>query len=314
MYQKLGKIALGSRLRRLSEQITEEAAEIYKSYGIDLQPKWFPVFYVLSQNEVMMISDIAAEIGHSQPSVSKIVREMAKGGIIEESLSKEDKRKNMIALSTKGKLFTERIVDQYQDIEAALDLAFTETNHDLWKAIQEWEYLLATKSLSLRVREARKSRESKDIEIIDYDERYRQAFRDINVEWISKYFVMEEADYKALDHPDTYIIDKGGHILIALYKGEVLGVCAMIKMHNSPFDYELAKMGVTPKAQGKNIGFLLGEAVISKAKSLGAKSLFLESHTSLIPALSLYKKLGFKKVVGYQSPYERSDIQMAMEL
>ena len=39
-YTKTGKMALGSRLRRLSEQMTEQAAGIYDLYQVDLQPKW----------------------------------------------------------------------------------------------------------------------------------------------------------------------------------------------------------------------------------------------------------------------------------
>lgn len=63
----------------------------------------------------------------------------------------------------------------------------------------------------------------------------------MNEEWISNYFVMEEADYKALDNPEEYILDKGGRIFVALYKGEPVGVCALIKMFDDEYDYEMAK-------------------------------------------------------------------------
>ena len=65
---------------------------------------------------------------------------------------------------------------------------------------------------------------------------------------------MEESDYKALDHPDEYIISSGGHIFMAVYEGEVVGTCAIIKMNGKK--YELAKMAVSPRAQGKSIGTL----------------------------------------------------------
>jgi hypothetical protein len=45
------------------------------------------------------------------------------------------------------------------------------------------------------------------VQIVDYTPEYRSAFADLNKEWISKYFKMEETDYKALDHADAYIID-----------------------------------------------------------------------------------------------------------
>lgn len=156
---------------------------------------------------------------------------------------------------------------------------------------------------------------SENIKIVEYEVQYKQIFKDLNVEWISTYFVMEASDYKALDNPETYIIDKGGHILVALYEDEVVGVCALIKMEDDPeMDYELAKMAISPKTQGKGIGWILAQAVIEKAKNLGAKALFLESNTILTPAISLYYKMGFKRITSRPSPYERSNIQMKLDL
>ncbi|RYD17729.1 MAG: MarR family transcriptional regulator, partial [Verrucomicrobiaceae bacterium] len=40
----------------------------------------------------------------------------------------------------------------------------------------------------------------------------------------------------------------------------------------------------------------------------------LESNTVLKPAIKLYEKLGFKKVVGRASPYSRANIQMELDL
>ncbi len=156
---------------------------------------------------------------------------------------------------------------------------------------------------------------SENISIVDYEPKYKQVFKDLNVEWISTYFVMEAADYKALDNPESYILSQGGHILVALLDNEPVGVCALIKMQDDPeMDYELAKMAVSPKAQGKKIGWLLGQAVIEKAKSLGARALFLESNTILTPAISLYYKLGFDRITSRPSPYERANIQMKLEI
>jgi GNAT superfamily N-acetyltransferase len=153
-----------------------------------------------------------------------------------------------------------------------------------------------------------------NIQIIDYTSEYQTAFHDLNEAWISKYFVMEAADYKALEHPDNYILDKGGHIFVALLDGDAVGVCALVKMNDPDFDYELAKMAVSPKAQGKKIGWLLGNAILEKAKSLGGKKVFIESNTILTPAINLYLKLGFVQINNRPSPYERSNIQMVCSL
>jgi N-acetylglutamate synthase-like GNAT family acetyltransferase len=150
------------------------------------------------------------------------------------------------------------------------------------------------------------------VEIVDYQPQYKEIFKQLNEEWITTWFKMEEADYKSLDHPEEYILDKGGYILFALYNGEPVGTCALIKMDQHTF--ELAKMAVSPQAKGKGIGELLGKAIINKAKQAGATRIYLESNTILKPALSLYAKLGFKKITGPPSPYERANIQMELSL
>lgn len=311
-FNKVGKVALGSRLRLMTASFTEDAAEIYKLYGVDFNPKWFPVFYTLTEKREITITEIANEIGHSQPSVSKIIQEMTGAGILEEGLKNDDKRKNSVVLTEKGILISEKIKHQLMDIDVAVEGLISEAKHNLWAAIEEWEFLLQQKSLYKRVSDQKKIRESKNVEIVAYQSQYREAFRDLNVEWISKYFEMEEADYKALDNAESYILDKGGKILVALYDNEPVGVCALIKMNHPEYDFEMAKMAVSPKAQGKNIGYLLGKAIIDSAREMGAKKIYLESNTILKPAINLYYKLGFEKVFGLETPYKRCNIQMEL--
>ncbi|WP_222167208.1 bifunctional helix-turn-helix transcriptional regulator/GNAT family N-acetyltransferase [Edaphocola aurantiacus] len=314
-FNKTGKMALGSRLRLLTAKVTEDATRIYELYHIDFSPKWFPVFFILAEEGPRTITDIAAEIGHSQPSVTKIVKEMAKAGLAEDNLQSEDKRRNVVGLTAEGlKVAAKLIKIQCADIDAAMEGIITEARHNLWEAIAEWEFLLEQKSLFKRVLEQKKLREGKDVQIVAYKPEYQNAFRSLNEEWISNYFKMEAADYKALDHPEEYILHKGGQILVALYEGEPVGVCALIKMDDPDYDYEMAKMAVSPKAQGKSIGWLLGQAVIQAAKETGASKLYLESNTILKPAINLYYKLGFKKVSGRATPYERCNIQMELNL
>jgi len=313
-FEKIGKLAIGSRLRMLSETVTEDSSKIYNLYGIDFQPKWFPVYYALANGNNNTITSIAKEIGHSHPSVSKIIGEMVKAGLVIEKADSSDGRRNLVCLSDQGHEVTLKIQDQYTDINSAIEDILNQSTHNLWKAIAEWEFLLEQKSLLRRVTEQQKVRESKNITIVDFEPKYLDAFVNLNTEWISEYFKMEESDRKALHNAEEYILNNGGHILVALYKDEPVGVCALIKYPDPEFDFELAKMAVSPKAQGKNIGGLLGTAIIDKAKSLGAKKLYLESNTVLKPAINLYHKLGFVKIPERPTPYERCNIQMELVL
>ncbi len=151
-------------------------------------------------------------------------------------------------------------------------------------------------------------------DIVRFRPELGQAFKDLNLEWIEEYFIPEESDYKSLNDPQGYVIDKGGEIFFALYDGEPIGVCALAKSAYPEYDFELSKMGVRKEFQSKGVGKMLSKKVIEEARLRGGKTIFLESNTSLIPALKLYEKLGFKKIENFVSEYARSDIQMVLHL
>lgn len=311
-YSQVGKMAIGSRLRRLSESLTEDAAKVYALYDIALDPKWFPVFYVLSQKESASITEIAQIIGHSHPSVSQIVKEMKKRKLVTTEKGSQDARVSVVRLSEAGRQLTPDIAKQYGDVIQAVEGLLSETQHDLWKAIAEVEFLLSHESFFDRVREVRKSREQRSIQIIDYSPEFYDDFKRLNYEWIEKYFEIEDADRHSLNNPDEKILKPGGYICMAVSNTEVVGTCALIKVDDNT--YELAKMAVAENFRGNGIGWLLGKAAIKKARELGAKTIFLESNTALKPAISLYQKLGFQKTVRQPSPYARCNIQMELAI
>jgi DNA-binding MarR family transcriptional regulator/N-acetylglutamate synthase-like GNAT family acetyltransferase len=311
-YEQLGKKTLGSRLRQISEMMTNEAAKMYAMYGTDFQPRWFPVYMVLRENDALSVTEISSIVGQTHASISQIVKEMKAKGYVSDEKCVDDARKNRISLTDLARSIQPQIDAQLQDGDAAVEEIFSTMTYDLWKALSEFEYSLEQKSLFDRVAEQRKIRESADVSIIDYTPQYADDFRRLNHEWIKKYFKLEAADNLVLDNPEGYILNKGGYIFVAQYKGETVGVVALLKMNDGGF--ELGKMAVSPIAQGKSIGYLLGKHAIEKAKTLNATRVFLESNTILKPAINLYNKLGFKKIIGGQSPYERANIQMELVL
>lgn len=150
------------------------------------------------------------------------------------------------------------------------------------------------------------------LEIIPFEEKYATHFYDLNVEWLKKYFYVEPYDEKVLSNPRKYVLDPGGFIFFAKYNNEIVGVVSII---NQKSFYELSKMAVDPQFQGLKIGLKLMEFSIDFAKKQNWKSITLYSHRSLVPAINLYKKMGFKEIpVEENSHYERSDIKMILEL
>ena len=147
---------------------------------------------------------------------------------------------------------------------------------------------------------------------MDYRPAFQADFARLNYAWIERYFEIEAADRQSLDNPEQKILQPGGHIFMAQMDNQIVGTCALVKAGDAV--YELAKMAVAESARGKGIGWLLGRAAIDKAEELGARSIFLESNTILKPAIHLYQKLGFKKVIRSPSPYNRCNIQMELKV
>lgn len=137
------------------------------------------------------------------------------------------------------------------------------------------------------------------------------AFRRLNEEWIERHFRLEEKDRETLANPQK-IIDAGGQILMAYVDDEPVGCCALLRMDEGSF--EVAKMAVTLHHQGRGFGRAVLAATIDEARKLGAKRLYLETNSSLAPAIALYKSLGFRDIPAHPSPYVRADVFMEMVL
>ncbi|MFB7722648.1 GNAT family N-acetyltransferase [Nocardia sp. NPDC056100] len=141
-----------------------------------------------------------------------------------------------------------------------------------------------------------------------------RAFKDLNLEWITELFAVEAADLVTLDHPQR-IVDEGGRVLIARAGAEAAGCVALVAEGHGVF--ELSKMAVSPRFQGRGIGRVLLRAAIEQARALGATSLILASNSKLAPAVHLYESIGFVHVPPSElppTPYDRADVFMRYDL
>jgi len=142
------------------------------------------------------------------------------------------------------------------------------------------------------------------------------AFRTLNLAWIEAYFGVEPEDVAQLNAPQTTIIDKGGRILVAEVDAQIVGTIGLVPGHGAGM-VELIKMATRDDMQGNGIGGALMGAAIEEARGMGMRAIWLETNTSLGPAMSLYRKAGFRQIAGDEltvSPYDRCNCQMILEL
>lgn len=146
------------------------------------------------------------------------------------------------------------------------------------------------------------------VEIIPFTPDLKEHIKILNIEWLEKYFRVEDKDELVLSNPQGEIIDKGGMIFYAKYNDEILGTVSLMKLDDNTF--ELSKMAVSDKAQGLGIGNKLLIHSIAVAEENNIKKLLLYSNRILLPALHLYEKFGFVEVPLGDVSYERADIKM----
>jgi putative acetyltransferase len=150
-------------------------------------------------------------------------------------------------------------------------------------------------------------------QIVSWRPELRADFERLNREWIEQYFVVEQEDLKVFGDPAGQIVAPGGEVFFVLDENGVQGTCAVIRHDAETF--ELAKMAVAPAARGRGYGDRLVEAAIAFARGSGARRLMLVSNTRLGPALTLYRKHGFRDVpLDPANGYSRADIQLELQL
>jgi putative acetyltransferase len=139
------------------------------------------------------------------------------------------------------------------------------------------------------------------------------SFRQLNEEWINRFFRIEAKEAKILADPKGLILDDGGRIFFATVGNQCIGCCALKRM--SDHEFEVAKMAVTPSFQGAGIGRKILAAVLVAGRAMGARRLYLETNHTLTPAIRLYESMGFRHIPPERivpSVYVRADVYMEL--
>ena len=313
LIRELQELALGTRLKRLSDMLMSDVGKIYKEQNLDFEPRWFTMLYLLQREKSLSINDIADQLRLSHPAVVQFADQMQKQKIIHAKKDKKDARKRILTLSEKGEKIYEKLQPILVEVEKATRELVQSTGIEVLYAIDKMEKQLEQKSIYERVKEGLKSNLLSSVYIQSYQPRFKSDFKNLNEEWLTEYFEIEKEDAKVLNNPEKYILEKGGNVFFALLDSKAIGTVAITPHENKT--YELNKMAVTKDFQGNSVGALLVENAINFAKKKKAKSLFLETNRNLYAAIHLYEKFGFQLVnQAHKSKYKRTNMKMQLDL
>jgi ribosomal protein S18 acetylase RimI-like enzyme len=99
-----------------------------------------------------------------------------------------------------------------------------------------------------------------------------------------------------------------GRLYIAIEKSEPVGCVGLRSLDDG--SCEMKRLYVRPNHRREGIGRAMSRLVISEAKAIGYSKMRLDTVSSMVPAIALYKSLGFKEI----PPYRFNPIQGAVYL
>jgi len=121
LYQSLGYLVLGSRLRRLSESFLSEINRAYQNEGFDFDASWFPVFYLLSKNDSLSIKELSEQMEVSHPAASQLITNLKNKKLVTSATCSDDGRRQLVQLTDSGRELLASILPVWDAILSAMD-------------------------------------------------------------------------------------------------------------------------------------------------------------------------------------------------
>lgn len=151
--KELGTLALGTRIKNLSESMMRDMAMIYKEQDIDFEPRWFTFFQLMLYKKESNVSQIARDLNQTHPSIVQIINSLETKKLIITRRDKTDNRKRLVRLSKKGKQLAKELIPLWKIVQTVSDEVLNETAPYLLDDISKIERSLAHRSTYKRIKE-----------------------------------------------------------------------------------------------------------------------------------------------------------------
>jgi DNA-binding MarR family transcriptional regulator len=100
--ERLGHLALGTRLKRLGERLQLETTRFIEQSGLDVPASQFPLMEALDRPGGLTIGELAESIGISQPGVTRSVGRLVELGLVTVASDRTDRRRRSVRLTARG--------------------------------------------------------------------------------------------------------------------------------------------------------------------------------------------------------------------
>lgn len=145
-----GGAALGARLRRLSDRLDRETAQIYVAQGFRFEQRWFGILNQIVLNGPMTVGEIAAALRITHVSVSQARRALEGAGLIRSLSDETDARRRPLALTADGQAFVASLAPLWKALSESAEELNAEADN-LVRLLDTLEDALDARTLSDRV-------------------------------------------------------------------------------------------------------------------------------------------------------------------
>ncbi|MBU2712446.1 bifunctional helix-turn-helix transcriptional regulator/GNAT family N-acetyltransferase [Zooshikella harenae] len=320
---ELDYLALGSRLKRLSDQLISEVTQTYKTLNIDFNPRLFPLLQLLYRHGPNSISELSQALGVTHAAVSQMANMMVKSKLAIKQPDSNDERRQLLELTPQANQLYQSLIPLWQAMHSTLQQFGSQQGFLLLPAISAMEQAINQNSLQqawlaklnhIQDNVSQTNSSPAEIKLSGWQPEWREPFAVLNLQWLEHYFSVTALDKYALFHPEEYYLNDGGYILFAAADYQPIGTVALKRITSDIF--ELSKLAVEETHQQLGIGRRLMLYAISMATMVGAQCLVLQSNRQLKAALHLYRELGFKETgpIDGLPEFPRADIYMKKTL
>ncbi len=150
----LGALALSARMKRLSDRMVREAHALYRELELGIEPNWYLVFLLLDEGARRSVTEIAAALGWSHPSVVSLTGDMQKAGYIALEGDPDDRRRTLLKLSASGRARLKAARPIWEASQRGIEGLIAESGVDFLRGLDALEAALSERGFRQRTLDA----------------------------------------------------------------------------------------------------------------------------------------------------------------
>ena len=314
-----GPLGLTLRLKRLADRLADDGRRLYEDLEVGLEPSWYALLQLLQESEALSVTQAAARLRLSHPSVVATSRKLESAGLLAAEADPDDRRRRVLRLSDEAREKLPAFEELWRAFAAELGGLIESSGADLLAALDAIEGQLDERPLDQRVRRRLEAGPGQALR------RRRGAAR------VPQIRAIEPPDRDAVVHlsrelvrsADTYAFDPDttddqlwqywspappGHGYVAVLEDDVVGVFLIRPNHPGPGAHVAnASYAVRADVRGIGLGRRMAEASLDLAAELGFEAMQFNIVVGTNHhAVRLWRSLGFRVVgtipEGFQLP------------